>query len=304
MKALVVITGPTGVGKTKTAIEIAKWLHTEIVNADSRQIYKGIPIGTAAPTEEELNAVRHHLTGILPLTEYYSASLFEETALTVISNLHETHDDVVMSGGSMMYIDAVCNGIDDIPTIDDETRQLLKHRYEQEGLEPLLRELQEKDPEYYDIVDRNNHKRVVHAMEIITMTGKTYTSFRTNTRKQRPFQIIKIGLTREREELYSRINQRVLEMIRQGFEEEARRVYPMRHCNSLNTVGYKEMFDYIDGKWSLQECIERIQGNTRRYCRKQLTWYKRDPEITWFHPDDVSSIQDYIIGKKQLIINN
>jgi tRNA dimethylallyltransferase len=199
-----------------------------------------------------------------------------------------------MSGGSMMYIDAVCNGIDDIPTIDDKTRKLIKQRYENEGLDALCEELKALDPEYYQIVDLKNTRRVIHAIEICTMTGKTYTSFRRNIKKERPFKIVKIGLNRPREELYERINKRVLEMIDEGMVEEARSVYPMRHLNSLNTVGYKELFDYFDNTIPLEEAIRRIQSNTRRYSRKQMTWFQRDEKIKWFAPSDIEEIIKYI----------
>ena len=203
-----------------------------------------------------------------------------------------------MAGGSMMYIDAVCDGIDDIPTIDDQTRTMMKQRLADEGLEALCEELRQRDPEYYEIVDRQNPRRVVHALEICLMTGKTYTSFRKREKRQRPFNIIKIGLNRPREELYERINRRVDQMMADGLLEEAKALYPKRHLNALNTVGYKELFDYIDGRWPLEEAVERIKGNTRRYARKQLTWFKKDESIRWFHPDETETIIKYICGKK------
>ena len=287
---LVVITGPTGVGKTELCIRLAERFHTDIINADSRQIFREIPIGTAAPTAEQQARVKHHFVGTHSITDYYSASMYEQDVLNLISRTSHlaprTSHLALMTGGSMMYIDAVCNGIDDIPTIRDDIREEMKRRYAEEGLPALVEELRQLDPEHYEVVDRNNPRRVIHALEICHQTGKTYTSFRTNTRKERPFNIVKIGLTRPREELYERINRRVDQMMEDGLLEEARAMYPLRHLNALNTVGYKELFCYFDGTWTLPEAVERIKGNTRRYCRKQLTWFKRDPEIRWFSPDD------------------
>jgi tRNA dimethylallyltransferase len=232
--------------------------------------------------------------GNLHLDDYYSAAMFEADVIQTTDQLFSNSDIALMSGGSMMYIDAVCNGIDDIPTIDDKTRKLIKQRYENEGLDALCEELKALDPEYYQIVDLKNTRRVIHAIEICTMTGKTYTSFRRNIKKERPFKIVKIGLNRPREELYERINKRVLEMIDEGMVEEARSVYPMRHLNSLNTVGYKELFDYFDNTIPLEEAIRRIQSNTRRYSRKQMTWFQRDEKIKWFAPSDIEEIIKYI----------
>jgi tRNA dimethylallyltransferase len=303
-KTLVVITGPTAVGKTQLCLDIARHFDIPIINADSRQIYKELSIGTAKPTAEELQQVKHYFVGTLSLQDYYSASLFEQQVLDLLDTLFKTSDYALMAGGSMMYIDAVCDGIDDIPTIDDETRATMKQRLKDEGLQKLCEELKRLDPEYYEIVDRQNPKRVVHALEICTMTGKTYTSFRMKERRSqesgvrrsvRPFKIVKIGLNREREELYNRINARVDAMMQQGLLKEAENVYPLRELNALNTVGYKELFEYFNGRWSLDEAVERIKGNTRRYARKQLTWYKKDPLIRWFHPDQKKEIIDYII---------
>ena len=293
-KKLIVITGPTAVGKTTLCMDIAKHFGIPIINADSRQIYRELKIGTARPTDEQTQAVRHYFVGSLGLDDYYSASLFEQQVLQLLDQLFLTSDYALLTGGSMMYIDAVCDGIDDIPTIDDETRRLMKQRLADEGLEALCEELRRLDPEYYEIVDRQNPRRVVHALEICTMTGKTYTSFRRRERRQRPFSIVKIALNRPREELYERINCRVDQMMSDGLLEEARALYPRRELNALNTVGYKELFDYLDGRWPLEEAVERIKGNTRRYARKQLTWYKKDEQIRWFHPDDKESIIDYI----------
>ena len=294
-KTLIVITGPTAVGKTELCLDIAKHFGIPIINADSRQIYREIKIGTAAPTEEQLQQVRHYFVGTQALTDYYSASIYEQEVMSLLDTLFQTSDYALLSGGSMMYIDALCNGIDDIPTVDDETRNTLKRRLAEEGLESLCEQLRVLDPEHYEIVDKKNPRRVVHALEICLMTGRTYTSFRTNEHKERPFNIIKIGLTRDREIIYERINRRVDIMMEQGFLDEARSVYPLRHLNALNTVGYKELFAYLDGTWSLDEAIERIKGNTRRYARKQLTWYKKDPLVTWFSPDDKKLILNHII---------
>lgn len=287
---LVVLLGPTGVGKTDLCIRLADTFHVPIINADSRQIFAEIPIGTAAPTKEQLARVKHYFVGTHHLQDYYSASMFEQDALNIIQNEFLSHPCALMSGGSMMYIDAVCNGIDDIPTVDDKTRTWMKRRLAEEGLPALVLELKGLDPDHYSIVDKQNPRRVVHALEICHMTGKTYTSFRTNSKKERPFRILKIGLNRPREELYDRINRRVDQMMADGWLDEARSVYPLRHLNALNTVGYKELFLYFDGTWPLEEAVERIKGNTRRYMRKQLTWFKRDPEIHWFTPDETDEI--------------
>ena len=297
-KKLIVITGPTAVGKTALCLDVAKHFHIPIINADSRQIFRELKIGTAPPTEAQMQQVHHDFVGILGLDDYYSASLFEQQVLELLDRQFLSSDYALMAGGSMMYIDAVCDGIDDIPTIDDQTRTTMKQRLADEGLEALCDELRQRDPEYYEIVDRQNPRRVVHALEICLMTGKTYTSFRKREKRQRPFNIIKIGLNRPREELYERINRRVDQMMADGLLEEAKALYPKRHLNALNTVGYKELFDYIDGRWPLEEAVERIKGNTRRYARKQLTWFKKDESIRWFHPDETETIIKYICGKK------
>lgn len=294
MKTLVVVLGPTGVGKTELCLTIAEHLGIDIINADSRQIFAELPIGTAAPTQEQQQRVHHHFVGNHHLNDYYSASIYEEEVMALLRDKFERGDVAMLTGGSMMYIDAVCNGIDDIPTIDDATRQMMKARLETEGLPALVEELRRLDPEHYQIVDKNNPRRVVHALEICYMTGKTYTSFRTNSKKERPFRVLKIGLNRDRGELYERINQRVLDMMDAGLEDEASRCYPLKGLNSLNTVGYREMFDYFDGLTDRVEAIRRIQSNSRRYMRKQLTWFKKDPEIVWFHPDNVKEIINYI----------
>ena len=294
MPTLIVLIGPTGVGKTELSLKIAEHCHTEIISSDSRQLYADLKIGTAAPTPEQLKRVPHHFVGTLQLTDYYSAARYEEEVMEKLKELFQTHSSVVMTGGSMMYIDAVCKGIDDIPTIDSDTRELMLKRYEKEGLEALCAELKLLDPEYYAQVDVKNPKRVIHALEICYMTGKTYTSFRTRSQKKRPFNILKIGLRREREELYERINRRVDLMMEEGLLEEAKRVYPYRSLNSLNTVGYKELFKLLDGEWELPFAIEKVKQNSRIYSRKQMTWFKRDADITWFHPDQETEIMEYI----------
>lgn len=293
-KSLIVLVGPTGVGKTETSLALAEHFHAPILNADSRQIYKGMTVGTAAPTLEERSRAEHHFVQFLNPGDYYSAAQFEMDAMALLEDLFQKHDYVLLSGGSMMYIDAVCHGIDDIPTVDDVTRKMMLERYEKEGLEPLVQELRVLDPEYYQIVDLKNPKRVIHALEICYMTGKTYSSFRTNTKKQRPFHIVKVGLRREREVLYDRINRRVTKMIQEGLEEEVKALLPFRNTNSLNTVGYKEMFAYFDGKMSLEEAADKIRQNSRIYSRKQMTWFKRDNQIKWFEPEQLGDIIAYI----------
>lgn len=291
-KTLIIITGPTGVGKTEATLRIAEHFNVPVINADSRQIFSEIPIGTAAPTAQQQRRVPHYFVGNHHLEDYYSASLYEQDVLNLI-NSQDTSISL-LSGGSMMYIDAVCKGIDDIPTIRPEIREEMMQRLELEGLEEMCNLLRKLDPEHWEIVDRKNPRRVLHALEICIQTGKTYTSFRSNTTKERPFNIIKIGLNRDRNELYDRINQRVLNMIDEGMIEEALRVYPKRTLNSLNTVGYKEMFEYLDGLTTLDEAIFKIQSNTRKYARKQLTWYKKDDDLQWFNPDNVEEILKYI----------
>ena len=279
-------------GKTEATLRLAEHFDVPVINADSRQIFSEIPIGTAAPTAAQQARVRHYFVGNHHLDDYYSASLFEEDVLKIINEASSKVS--LLSGGSMMYIDAVCKGIDDIPTIRPEVRQEMMQLLESEGLEKMCELLHEWDPEHWAVVDRNNPRRVIHALEICKQTGRTYTSFRSNTIKERPFNIIKIGLNRDRETLYQRINQRVLQMIDDGMIEEAQRVYPKRTLNSLNTVGYKELFEYLDGLTTLDEAIFKIQSNTRRYARKQLTWYKRDAEMTWFSPDNIEEILNYL----------
>ena len=292
MDTLVVITGPTAVGKTALTMQLAQHYGVPVINADSRQIYRELKIGTAAPTAEQQQLVKHYFVGTKSIDDYYNASMYEQEVLELLDAERSTFH--VLSGGSMMYVDAVCNGIDDIPTVRDDIREEMKRRYAEEGLEALCEDLRRLDPEHYAIVDRQNHRRVIHALEICYQTGRTYTSFRTQQKKQRPFNIVKIGLNREREELYNRINQRVDQMMADGLLDEVKSLIDKRHTNALNTVGYKELFDYLDGRWSLDEAVERIKGNTRRYARKQLTWYKRDESMRWFHPDNITEIKNYL----------
>ena len=280
-KTLIVITGPTGIGKSATAIDLAQRLSTEIISADSRQVYKGIPIITAAPTEEERSIVPHHLVDFLELDEYYSASLFEQQALSLLDQIFRRSDYAVVCGGSMMYVDALCNGIDELPTIPDHIRQQLMQEHADNGNDWLLQRLEQLDPVYYNQVDRQNTKRVFHAVEICLASGRPYSSLRTGTRRSRPFRIIKTALTADRQLIFDRINLRVEKMLEMGMLDEARSVYHLRHLNSLNTVGFKEMFRYIDGEWDLPTAIARMQKNTRVYAKKQMTWYQRDPLIHW-----------------------
>ena len=290
---LIVVTGPTAVGKTALCIDIAKHYGIPIINADSRQIYRELRIGTATPTEEQLRSVKHYFVGNISIDDYYNASMYEQEVLALLNQFK--HSPIqLMAGGSMMYIDAVCNGIDDIPTVREDIREEMKRRYAEEGLDALCEDLKRLDPEHYAVVDKQNHRRVIHALEICYQTGTTYTSFRKQEKKQRPFQIVKIGLNRDREELYQRINQRVDQMMTDGLLDEVRSLQDKRFNNALNTVGYKEMFTYLDGTWSLEEAIERMKGNTRRYARKQLTWFKRDDEMRWFHPQQQEEILKYI----------
>lgn len=294
MNTLIVLLGPTGVGKTELSLRVASHVGSPIISADSRQLYKELVIGTAAPTAEQLARIKHYFVGTLSLTDYYNASQFEEEVLLCLENLFQSTSNVVMTGGSMMYIDAVCNGIDELPTVSQEIRTNLMKRFEVEGLDPIRVDLKRLDPQHYNEVDLNNYKRVIHALEICLMTGRPYSELRTNTKKTRPFRIIKIGLTRDREELCDRINARVDQMMRDGLLEEARHVYPYKHLNSLNTVGYKEMFNYLDGEWPLDFAIEKIKRNSRVYARKQMTWFKRDKEINWFHPDNIEGILTFL----------
>lgn len=303
MKQLIVLLGPTGVGKTDISIDLAKHFGASIISADSRQFYRGLEIGTAAPTAEQKSVVKHHLVGMLDVEDYYNASEFEQDALRILAEEHTSKDRVVAIGGSMMYVDALCYGIDDVPTIDEELRKELYDLFETRGLDPIREQLKVLDPEFYDQVDLKNHKRVIHALEVCLMTGKPYSSFRTRTTKKRPFEIKRIGLMRNREELYDRINRRVDQMMTDGLLDEAKRFYPKRHLNSLNTVGYKELFKYLDGEWALDFAIEKIKQNTRIYSRKQMTWFKRDKNTYWINLSETTTsealqnIIDYCLKK-------
>lgn len=294
MKTLFVIVGPTGVGKTSLCLKVAEHLNTVIINADSRQVFKEIPVGTAAPTKDERKSIRHFFVGNLHINEYYNASKYEQDVLKLLNILFKYKDNVIMSGGSMMYVDAVCKGIDDIPSVNDNIRKTLQERFDKEGLSGISKELALLDPDYYAIVDKNNHKRIIHALEICLSTGKPYSSFRKNTTKERPFRIIKIGLNMDRQRLYERIDLRVEQMIHDGLIQEALNVYEYKDLNALNTVGYKETFEYLDGLCTLDNAIFRIKSNTHKYCRKQFTWFRRDPNIHWFSPDNIEEIINYI----------
>ncbi len=289
-KTLVVLLGPTGVGKTELSLEMAEHMGSPILNCDSRQLYRDLRIGTAAPTPEQQQRVHHYFVGMLAINEYYSAARYEEQAMALLEQLFHNHDKVLLAGGAMLYIDAVCKGIDDIPTVSEQVRAQVKQELQEQGLAVLLSELKQRDPEYAAMVDPQNTRRVVHALEICRQTGRTYSSFRTHQSKERPFHILKIGLNRPRTELFERINRRVDQMMSDGMLDEARRLLPMRHENSLNTVGYKELFKAIDGDWPLDMAVERIKKNTRVYAKKQLTWFQKDTDIHWFHPDDKNAI--------------
>ena len=297
-KTLIVLLGPTGVGKTDISIELAKKLNTPIISSDSRQFYRGLEIGTAAPTKEDLKECKHYFIGTLDVRDYYNAAEYERDVLSLLENeVFKTSDTALLVGGSMMYIDAVCKGIDDIPNVDVEVRKELIEKLKSEGLDSLRLELKMLDPEYYAEVDLKNHKRILHALEVSITTGKPYSSFRKKNPKERPFNILKIGLNRDREELYKRINLRVDKMLQDGLEKEAREYYHLKHLNSLNTVGYKEFFKYFDNHWEYEYAINMIKQNSRRYARKQLSWFNRDQEINWFHPQEKDKIISFIKSK-------
>ena len=296
-KTLIVILGPTGVGKTDLSINIAKHFHTDISSSDSRQVYREMSIGTAVPEKEQLEAVKHHFIHTHSIHDYFSSWECEKQTIELLSELYAEKNEVLLVGGSMMYIDAVCNGIDEIPTIDPDLRQEVFARYEKEGLESMKMQLKQLDPIFYNQVDLKNAKRVIHAVEICLMTGKPYSELRTNSRKKRDFKIVKVGLNRDRAELYSRINTRVDQMIEEGLIDEAKSIFEYRHYNSLNTVGYKELFEHFEGNISLEKAIELIKRNSRRYAKRQLSWFRRDEEIEWFHPDQETEVLQYIEDK-------
>lgn len=298
-KYLIVIAGPTASGKTATAITIAKALRTVIISADSRQFYREIPIGTAAPTREELSEVEHFMIHNLSIEDRYDVADYEKDVLLLLKKLFLNHDAVVMTGGSGLFIDAVCNGLDSIPDISDETRNRVNDLYEKGGVVALQNELQHLDPEYYEIVDKQNPRRLQRAIEVCYQTGLPYSSFRKNNTKERDFKIIKLALLWERNELITRINKRVENMISDGLVEEARSVYHKRNLNSLNTVGYKEMFQYFDGDISLNEAIELIKISTRQYAKRQMTWLRKNNDYRWFSIDEIPKMIEYI----QSVIN-
>lgn len=293
-KFLVIVLGPTAVGKTAMAVRLAKYFNTDVVSADSRQFYRGMIIGTATPTVEEMQGIRHHFIGSLSIDEYFNVSIFEQQVLGLLDELFREKEIVVMAGGSGLYIDAVCHGIDDFPDADMNTRDALKKEMHENGLQPLLERLEKLDPEYFRIVDRNNPNRVLRALEVCLATGRTFTEQRTSPQKERDFLILKIGVNTDRETLFQKISDRVDEMIDMGLIEEARRLFPYRGLNALNTVGYKELFDHFEGKCALEEAIEKIKTNTRRYAKRQLTWFKRDEDIKWFRPEEYGEIIGWI----------
>ena len=294
---LVVITGPTGSGKTDLSIQLAQRLGCDIISADSRQLFRDIPIGTAAPSPQQLATVTHHFVGTLSLDEYYSAARYEEDVMALLPSMWEKSPYAVMCGGSMMYVDAVTRGIDDLPTVSDSVRRHVMDLYESEGIEGIRATLRNLDPDYLAIADPANHRRLIHAIEISLEAGQPYSSLRTGTVKERPFKTVKMMIDYPRETLFDRINRRVDAMIEAGFIEEACRVYPLRHLNSLNTVGYKEMFAAFDGTMTLDTAIERMKKNTRVYAKKQLTWLKRDPSVIRLNPS--TSLADALDALRQ-----
>lgn len=293
-ETLIIILGPTASGKTSLGIQVAQWLKTEIISADSRQFYKELFIGTARPSSEEMQGVPHHFTGHLSIRDYYNASKFETEVLALLGKLFLQHQNVLLVGGSGLYINAVCYGIDDLPATNNEIRDSLRKKYEAEGIESLRQQLKLLDPEYYKKVDLRNPNRILKAIEISTITGKPYSSLLTATKKERPFKILKIGLNPPRDLLYENINNRVDRMVEQGLVEEARSVFSLKELNALNTVGYKELFDAFEGKISLDEAIDLIKRHTRKFARKQLTWFRKDNDIHWFDPADYHKIIKFI----------
>ncbi|MDY5193830.1 MAG: tRNA (adenosine(37)-N6)-dimethylallyltransferase MiaA [Candidatus Aphodosoma sp.] len=299
MGNLFVVLGPTGVGKTDISIEIAQRLSCSIISSDSRQIYKEMSIGTAKPSEEELQKVKHYFISTQSITEHYSSGQYELDAIPIIESEIERNGNALLVGGSMLYIDAVCKGIDDIPNIEPNVREEVSELYERVGLDGIRNQLKLLDPVHYREVDPMNAKRIKHALEVCLQTGKPFSNLRTGIAKKRNFNIVKIGLRREREELYEMINRRVLKMVEAGLIEEARNLYAYRNLNSLNTVGYKELFKYFENEWTLDYAINMIQQNTRRYAKKQMSWFNKDREIEWFHPEDKKAIHEYISRQAQ-----
>lgn len=297
MKNLIVILGPTGIGKTDLSIDIAQELNTEILSSDSRQVYKELKIGTAVPDDEQLKKVKHHFIGNKSIYDYYNASMFEFEVLDTLAILFQKYNQVVMTGGSGMYINAVCDGIDDLPTIDQSLRDDLNQKFKEEGIENIRLQLKILDPETYSKIDLRNPKRMLKALEVSIQTGKPYSTFLSETKKKRDFNIIKVGLQRDRQELYHRINLRVDQMVDQGLIEEAKRYYKDRNLNSLNTVGYKELFECFDGTTNLDKAIELIKRNSRHYAKRQISWFSRDNDIVWFHPEKKDDIIEFIKSK-------
>jgi len=291
---LLVILGPTGVGKTNISLRLAEHFACPIVSSDSRQFYRELKIGTAAPSEDQLNRAKHYFIGSHSIFDEYNAGQYEQDAINLLSELFQQNNIVMLVGGSMMYIDAICNGMDDIPTVDAEIRSFWQKQYANFGLEFIQNELKRLDPKHYQEVDLLNPKRIMHALEICNMTGRPYSELRTGQRKERPFDILKIGLNRPRAELYERINARVDEMMTDGLLEEARQFYEYRHLNTLNTVGYKELYEYMSGNWTLEFAVSMIRQDSRRYAKRQLTWFNRDKEIHWFHPDEEERIMEFV----------
>lgn len=286
-KKLVIVLGPTGVGKTELTLQLAERLNTEIISCDSRQMFREMSIGTARPTEAQTKRVKHHFVGNLSIHDYYSCGRFELEVLELLKELFKTKDTVIMTGGSMLYIDAICKGIDDRPEVNQELRDSLWARYDKEGIDGIREELVRLDPDYAAQMDPHNYKRIIHALEICISTGQPYSKLRQETKKERDFEIVKIGLNLPREELYDRINKRVDQMMEEGLLEEAKSLYPQRELNSLNTVGYKELFNYFDGTWDYDYAVSMIKQDSRRYAKKQLTWFRRDEEIHWIAPTDI-----------------
>jgi tRNA dimethylallyltransferase len=298
-KFLIILAGPTAVGKTPVSIDLAKHFGTEIISADSRQIFREMKIGTAVPSSGQLEAVRHHFIGSRSIQEYYNASMFEQDALALLTRLFVHHDQVVMTGGSGMYMDAVCSGIDDFPTVNAIIRENLRSDFQQKGIDWLRSRIIESDPAYYAQVDINNPKRLLKALEIITMTGRPYSSFLSKKKKERDFGIIPVGLNTDRTALYRNINRRVDSMVREGLVAEVKALLPYRHLNALNTVGYKEIFDHLDGKTTLEEAIDLIKSHSRQYARRQITWFRKNSDIRWFTPEETGEMISYIVERIQ-----
>ncbi len=294
---LLVLLGPTGVGKTNISLRLAEYFDCPIVSSDSRQFYRELKIGTATPTKQQLSRVKHYFIGSHSIFDDYSAGQYELDAIKLLAELFENHKVVLLVGGSMMYIDTICNGIDDIPTVNAEIRKYWLDTFAGKGLYYIQEELKRLDPKHYEEVDLQNHKRVLHALEVCTITGKPFSDIRIGKRKERPFNILKIGLNRSREELYNRINSRVDEMMAEGLLQEAEKFYEHRQLNTLNTVGYKELYEYMDGNWSLEFAVNMIKQDSRRYAKRQLTWFNRDKEINWFHPDNEPEIVEFVHSK-------